>query len=265
MNAINNLFDYSSLIGELQKSNFILNQDNLPAIFSDPRIQKYFDRVPDSKMARKQDASVEKMLGTAIAKLISRQTGVPTETIVAGTRKALDLIRNTKMKNLVDKGLINEETYRKLTSYSKSSWFISGVKSVYKFFKKKGLTKAINKAVKFIVKKIPHPVVQAAVRIWDAIPQPVKEVAKTVAMRCVEKVVEKAPVVAQKLYDAGKKVVKKSAEIIYRGAEKAIETGRKIVDKVKPIVKAAAQKAVSWGSKVVSTTSSFVKKIFSWA
>lgn len=261
---MNNLFDYSSLIGELQKSNFILNQDDLPAIFSDPRIQKYFERVPDSKKARKQDAGVEKMLGTAIAKNISKQTGVPTETIVAGTRKALDLVRNTKMKNLVEKGLINEKTYRKLTRYSKSSMFISGVKSVYKFFKKKGLTKAISKAVKFVAKKIPHPVVQAAVRIWDITPEPVKEVAKKAAQWCIDKVVEKTPVVAQKLYDAGKKVVTKSAEIIYRGAEKAIETGRKIVDRVKPMIKTVTTKAISWGSKVVSKVSSAVKKIFSW-
>lgn len=264
MSTMNTLFDYNSLIAELQNSNFILNQDDLPAIFSDPRIQEYFDRVPDSKKARKQDASVEKMLGTAIAKLISKQTGVPTETIVAGTRKALDLVRNTKMKNLVEKGLINEKTYRKLSRYSKSSWFISGVKSIYKFFKKKGLTKTINKAVKFVAKKIPYPVVQAAVRLWEITPEPVKDVAKKAALWCVEKVVEKAPVVAQKLYDGGKKVVKKSAEIICRGAEKAIETGRKIVDRVKPAVTALTKKAISWGSKVVSKASSAVKKIFSW-
>ena len=137
------------------------------------------------------------------------------------------------------------------------------MKSVYKFFKKKGITKAINKAIKFVVKKIPDPVVQTAVHIWEITPEPVKIVAKQAAQWCVDKVVEKAPVVAQKLYDAGKKVVKKSAEIIYRGAEKAIETGKKIIDRVKPMVKTVTQKAVSWGSKIVSAASNGVKKIFS--
>lgn len=216
--------DYLSMLDELRRSELIQNSPALSALLDNKLIDEYFDRnVGENKKA---DSTLEKMIAIAAAKTAATLTGAKEEDLVKAGNEVVEMLRDIRLKKLLQEGRITEAIYLLYKKAQKCSFIKSKVKVLYKKYADKSIRYILMKATKFV----PNPVIQGVVKIvkfgkmvWDITPQPVKEKVKQVVGKMTDNAIKNIPCVAKKLYDEGKPIVVKSAKILEKGFEWAKE------------------------------------------
>ncbi len=253
---LGNLFD------TVCKSEWIKDKPVLNAVLNNPLVDDYFQR--NLNQDHKADASFEKKIAVASAKMASQYLGFDKEKSIQVAEKAADFVRDTRRVYQYQQEKISEKEFNqhkevswwgKMKGVAKAAWEV-GKEKVKSFVAEKGLSWLLKKAVKFI----PNPVVQVATRIWDLIPQPVKEFIKQGAKKLAKKAVEAISKVAEKVWEGAKTVAKTVTKVIEKGIEKAKEIGRKIMDIDKPVVEVAKTIIKTGWEKIKSVG----KKVLSW-
>lgn len=228
--VLENHSEYLSYLNDLRKSDAI---DKLPVakeLLNNPIVDEYFKR--NLKEDYKADASLEKRIAIAAAQLASEKFGYDREKSIEVAQKSAEFIRDARRTYKLANNEIKQKEYNthkkvsfwgKVWGTAKSAWTVCNGK-VKDWVKEKGFSYVLKKAAQWC----PIPIVNVAARVWDIIPEPIKTVVKEGAKKVTDYVVDKIPVVAEKLYDAGKTVVKTSAKIIAKGAEIAISAGKAV-------------------------------------
>lgn len=239
--------EYVTLLNDVRKSEVLDKMPVVKELVNSPIVDEYFKRT--LKENYKEDASLEKSIAVAAAKMASEKFGWNQEKSIEAAKQAADFLRDARRNYKLAKNEISQEEYQEHKKVSFWSGLWGTAKSLWKNFngtvkdwvKDKGFSWLLKKAGKYC----PIPVVNVATRVWDAIPEPAKKLVKEGAKKVADCAVDKLPVVAEKLYNAGKKVVVKSAKILAKGYEVAksvVSAGKTMVKTTVSVVKSVASK-----------------------
>lgn len=259
---IANKLHLSNLFDTVRKSEWVKNRPILNAVLNNPLVDNYFQR--DLNDNHLEDASFEKKIAVAAAKTASQYLGFDRERAKQTAIAAADFVRDTRRVYQYEQNKISESEFNK---HKEVSWWsrVKGVaKAAWEVGKEKVkeivAEKGISTLLKTAAKVIPNPIVQTVMHVWDAIPEPIKTKVKEGAKKIAKTVVEKIPVVAEKVWEGAKTVAHTCIKVIEKGVEKAKEVGRKVVEIAKPVVN-VVKNVVSTAAKVVSKTVETVKNI----
>lgn len=258
--------EYVNLLNDVRKSEMLDNMPVVKELVNSPIVEDYFKRT--LKENYKEDSYLEKSVAVAAAKMASEKFGWNQEKSIEAAKQASDFLRDARRNYKLAKNEISQQEYQehKKVSFWGEVW--GTAKSLWKncngkvkdWVKDKGFSWLLKKAAKYC----PVPVVNVAVRVWDAIPEPAKKWVKKGAKKVADWAVDKLPVVAEKLYNAGKKVVEKSAKILAKGYEvaksmgrAAISAGKALYEGAKSVCKSVYESAKSSVKSVASALNPF--------
>lgn len=230
-----------NLLDTVRKSEWIKDKPVLNAVLNNPLVDDYFQR--NLNQDHKADASFEKKIAVASAKMASQYLGFDKEKSIQVAEKAADFVRDMRRVYQYQQEKISEKEFNqhkevswwgKIKGVAKAAWEV-GKEKVKDFVAEKGLSWLLKKAVKFI----PNPLVQVATHVWDLIPEDTKGKIKEGAKKLAKKAVEAIPKVAEKVWEGTKTVAKTVTKVVEKSIEKAKEIGRKVKDIAKPVVEVA--------------------------
>lgn len=228
-----NANDVKSILLEILRNKwFNKNTGNLN--LKKTALKDYFNRVFNQN--GQLDARVEKAVAAAVVKISITRMGMSKEDAMEAARQSVDLIRDVRAKKLFEDGKVTEDAYELYRRLTHSAWLRAAVKTEAKRTKKKMKLAWNALRTKPIMNKI-APVVET---VYAAIPEEVKEKAKSAAKKLVNKAVEDFPKVVVPLVEKGYAFAKNTVEKISKGIEKAKQKGKEFLEN-HPTVKRIAE------------------------
>lgn len=228
-----NANDVKSILLEILRNKwFNKNTGNLN--LKHPALKDYFNRVFNQN--GQLDARVEKAVAAAVVKISITRMGMSKEEAMEAARQSVNLIRDVRAKKLFEDGKVTEDAYELYRRLTHSAWLRAAVKTEAKRTKKK--MKLAWKALR--TKPIMNKIAPVVETVYAAIPEEVKEKAKSAAKKLVNKAVEDFPKVVVPLVEKGYAFAKNTVEKISEGIEKAKQNGREFLES-HPVVNKIAE------------------------